>query len=175
MLPNPVTRFCTVELKIRTAKRFAMSLGWDHWINAIGLRADEPRRVAKIKNQRERWEMVAPLAEAGVTKWDVMAFWQTQDFDLNLPNINGSTPLGNCDLCFLKGTATIQGIIRDHPHLADWWIAQEATKRGKTRIPAAALFRMDRPSYASILQAVKDQREMDFGGADALAECFCHD
>jgi 3'-phosphoadenosine 5'-phosphosulfate sulfotransferase (PAPS reductase)/FAD synthetase len=175
MLPNPVTRFCTSELKIRTAKRFAKSLGWEHWTSAIGLRADEPRRVAKIKNQRERWETIAPLAEAGVTKRDVMAFWQAQHFDLRLPNINGTTPLGNCDLCFLKGAATIQGIMRDYPHLADWWIEQEATKRGKTRIPAASLFRMDRPCYAAMLKAVKDQKEMDFGGADTLVECFCHD
>jgi len=61
MLPNPVTRFCTAELKIRTKKRFARSLGWEHWTNAAGLCFDERRRVARIKNQRERSETVAPL------------------------------------------------------------------------------------------------------------------
>ena len=60
-LPNPVTRFCTTTLKIRVMRDYARSIGWEHWTNAIGLRADEARRVAKIKDQRERWETVAPL------------------------------------------------------------------------------------------------------------------
>jgi 3'-phosphoadenosine 5'-phosphosulfate sulfotransferase (PAPS reductase)/FAD synthetase len=29
-LPNQQARFCTVELKIRTVKRYLMSLGWTH-------------------------------------------------------------------------------------------------------------------------------------------------
>src|SRR5262249_10846596 len=104
-LPNPVTRFCTIELKIRPARDYARSFGWEHWTVAVGLRADEPGRVAKIKDNRERWENVAPMALAGVTKRHVTAFWSEQPFDLRLPNVNGTTPAGNCDLCFLKGGA----------------------------------------------------------------------
>ena len=141
----------------------------------MGLRADEPRRVARLGNIRERWEAIAPLATAGVTKAAVMQFWQTQPFDLRLPSIDGKTPLGNCDMCFLKSAATIQGIMRDQPHLADWWIEQERSKAGKTRNPSVAVFRKDRPDYASMLRAVQDQRAMDFADQDALAECFCHD
>ena len=63
-LPNPVTRFCTTSLKIRVMRDYARSLGWEHWTNAVGLRADESRRVAKLNSQRERWETVAPLAES---------------------------------------------------------------------------------------------------------------
>jgi hypothetical protein len=65
--------------------------------------------------------------------------------------------------------------MRDMPHLADWWIKQEAEKRGKTRIPAVAMFRMDRPNYQTMLEAVRNQREMDFGSADKLQECYCHE
>jgi 3'-phosphoadenosine 5'-phosphosulfate sulfotransferase (PAPS reductase)/FAD synthetase len=111
-LPNPVTRFCTVELKIRVMRDYARSLGWESWTNVLGLRSDEPRRVAKIKHNRDRWENAAPLADAGVTKREVAAFWGRQDFDLALPNVDGKTPHGNCDACFLKSAATLS---KDRP------------------------------------------------------------
>lgn len=172
-LPNPVTRFCTSELKIRPSRDFARWIGWDHWTNALGLRADEPRRVAKAKVNRDRWENVTPLATAGITKRDVAAFWAAQNFDLMLPNINGMTPYGNCDLCFLKSAATISGMMRDRPGLAAWWIEAEAEARASK--PLGAVFRKDRPSYAALLDAVQRQAPMDFGDADELNECFCHD
>ena len=46
-------------LKIKIMRDYARSLGWEHWTNAVGLRFDEPRRVARIKNQRDRWVSVA--------------------------------------------------------------------------------------------------------------------
>lgn len=172
-LPNPVTRFCTTQLKIRVLRDYARSLGWDHWINAIGLRADEARRVAKIKDQRERWETVAPLYHAGVTKEVVAAFWRAQPFDLGLPNIDGKTPAGNCDLCFLKSAGTISGLLRADPSLADWWIRMEDEARPSK--PLGAFFRKDRPSYRRMRDAVHAQQDMDFGEQDALGDCFCHD
>lgn len=51
-LPNPVTRFCTVELKIRAMHKYLKTLGWkdgDGWDQMVGIRADEQRRVAKIR------------------------------------------------------------------------------------------------------------------------------
>lgn len=50
-LPNPVTRFCTVELKIRAIRKHLTWLGWrEHgWDQMVGIRADEQRRVAKIR------------------------------------------------------------------------------------------------------------------------------
>jgi len=55
-LPNVVSRFCTQELKVRVIKRFMMSLGYKHWINAIGIRYDEPARWSKTRaiGERER-------------------------------------------------------------------------------------------------------------------------
>lgn len=173
-LPNPVTRFCTAEMKIRTMYRYAYRiLGWKHWINAVGLRADEPRRVAKIRNQRERWETIAPLAEAGVTVADIGTFWQAQPFDLELPNINGKTHLGNCDLCFLKGAQTIQNIMKAMPERADWWIEKENQSLSKK--PTGARFRIDRPCYADLLRQTQSQSELEFGNIDELQECYCHD
>lgn len=48
-LPNPVARFCTVALKITPEREFLKWLGWTDWQNMVGIRADEPRRVAKIR------------------------------------------------------------------------------------------------------------------------------
>jgi 3'-phosphoadenosine 5'-phosphosulfate sulfotransferase (PAPS reductase)/FAD synthetase len=172
-LPNPVVRFCTTSLKIRVMRDYARSLGWDHWTNAVGLRADEPRRVAKLKNQRERWETTAPLHDAGVTSHDVAAFWASQPFNLGLPVVDGKTPGGNCDLCFLKSAGTISALIRSDPSLADWWIRMEEESQPDS--PQAGFFRKDRPSYRRMKDAVLADQGMDFGELDAIAECHCHE
>jgi hypothetical protein len=44
-----------------------------------------------IENQRERWETVASLHTARVTKERVATFWAAQPFDLRLANIDGKT------------------------------------------------------------------------------------
>lgn len=172
-LPNPVTRFCTIELKIRPMRDFARSLGWTNWTNVLGLRADEPGRVAKSRHNREAWDNAMPLATAGVTKADVQEFWRKQNFDLRLPNINGVTPYGNCDLCFLKSAATISGMLRDKPSLGDWWIDQEARARARASRPLGAYFRADRPSYARLRDAALNQTGFDFGDRDLMVDCFC--
>lgn len=172
-LPNPVTRFCTIELKIRAIKLFAQqSLGWKHWTNILGLRADEPGRVARSRRpHNEVWENAMPLATAGITKADVAEFWRRQNFDLTLPNIIGKTALGNCDLCFLKSAATIGAIMRANPESARWWIEAEAETRASK--PSGARFRTDRPGYAEMSKAVREQRTFDFGTRDELIDCFC--
>lgn len=174
MLPNPTMRFCTADLKIKVMGAYGRSLGWDEWDNVVGLRADEPARVARMRGAtRDRWSNLMPLAAAGTTKADVTEFWSRQNFDLMLPNINGKTALGNCDLCFLKSAATISAIIRANPESANWWIAQEATPRPSKG--GGATFRSDRPSYAEMAKAVREQRTFDFGTRDEIIDCFCGD
>lgn len=153
-LPNPVTRFCTIELKIRVMRDYARSLGWDHWTNVIGLRADEPGRVHSALDRnttgRERWKNVCPLYDAGIEEKHVLDFWKRQPFDLNLQSYEG-----NCDLCFLKGAGKISRIMLERPESAQWWIEAEAEARGSN--PSGAKFRADRPSYAKLLDAVQRQ------------------
>ncbi len=36
-LPNPVSRFCTVELKVRTIHRYLKSIGWTEWDSMLGI------------------------------------------------------------------------------------------------------------------------------------------
>lgn len=124
-LPNQQARFCTIELKVRTAKRYLRSLGWDHWTNAVGFRSDEPHRLNKPK-PKDRWTVWHPMATAGVSRADVIDFWNRQPFDLQLPSIDGKSALGNCDGCFLKSEATVAMIARDYPERHVWWERMEA-------------------------------------------------
>jgi len=169
-LPNPVTRFCTAELKIRTIHRYLKDLGWEHneTMDWVGIRADEPRRAMKMSRER------VPLYTAGVTAADVGRFWTEQPFDLGLPNRNGKTVHGNCDLCFLKGRHQIQSLIAEKPSRAVWWATQESRiHSGGQYIGDGARFRKDRPSYQQMFDNVGEQDDL-FADEEGIA-CFCGD
>lgn len=151
-LPNAVTRFCSVELKIRALGAFMRSLGFDHWQSMIGLRYDEGLRVLKAlaRNDagKERWTSIMPLSKAKVTKRDVMAFWAKQPFDLRLEPYEG-----NCDMCFLKSQAKLKRLIRDNPDMPTWWKRQERETPAKS---TGARF-VTEYSYADLEREVASQ------------------
>ena len=173
-LPNPVSRFCTVELKVRTIHRYLKSIGWTEWDSMLGIRADEQRRLAKIGNQDygKHEEKIAPLGKAGITKEMVGQFWKEQLFDLELPNMNGVTMHGNCDLCYLKGGAQILSLIQEKPSRAIWWAKMEALALASA--PDGAKFRKDRPSYAEMARFAEQQTDMFDPKEEGIA-CFCGD
>lgn len=181
-LPNPVTRFCTSELKIRTMHRWLRAnwkrLGWPdtegEWSQMIGIRSDEARRAAKIKARRHSTEttketMLLPLYEAGVSLRQIDDFWKAQPFKLDLPTVNGRTLAGNCDLCFLKAANQVRSLIEEKPDRAVWWVRMEALALASK--PSGAVFRSDRPSYADMLLNVQQQVQMF--GEDETIPCFC--
>lgn len=174
-LPNPVTRFCTIELKIRPIARFLRSHGFEGTMDdlenasVIGIRADEPRRVAKIKDRSR-----LPLATAGVGATEVGEFWKAQPFDLQLPNIGGRTMHGNCDLCFLKPAKQVFSLIVEKPQRAVWWASMEAMAMAMASKQSGAVFRSDRPSYAQMASFAADQGDMFNKDEEAIA-CFCGD
>lgn len=170
MLPNTRARFCTVELKIRTMRRYLQSIGWDEWDNMIGIRHDEQRRVAKMRPDHKSENPIMPLNSAKVTKSDVLSFWENQSFDLELPIIDGETIGGNCDLCFLKSLPKIQTLVTQNPERAVWWAKMEDYAQSKTDGDGNR-FRIDRPRYADIKNFIGRQTDM-FG--DSI-ECFCGD
>jgi len=176
-LPNPVARFCTTELKILSAVRHLRAEGWDEWDNLIGMRADEPARVAKVRANpsggTKGVERQVPLAQAGISVQDVLAFWRQQAFDLALPVVNGKTMHGNCDLCFLKPPAQRLSLIRELPSRAVWWIAQEASIQS-SKIADGARFTKDGPSYAQMLAYADSQTDIFDPNEEAIA-CFCGD
>lgn len=178
-LPNPVSRFCTSELKIRTMHRFIRAeLCWPEWDQFIGIRADEQRRVAKIRNRGTSTEtkdetMCMPLADAGVSVQDVDAFWRSQPFNLELGTYNGRTLAGNCDLCFLKPPRQRASLIAERPSRAAWWIRMESLALSSS--PDGARFCKDGPSYEAMLKTATTQADA-FGHEDEEAmACFCGD
>ena len=166
-LPNPVTRFCTAILKIRTIHRYLKHLGWKHNedMDWLGIRADEQRRAAKVDRRR------APLVAANITAKDVGEFWKNQPFDLGLPNINGKTMHGNCDLCFLKGAKQILSLVAEKPARAVWWAKMETLVQTSNKtFGDGARFRKDRPSYAEMHRYVDKQVDMF---DDESIDCYC--
>jgi len=120
-LPNPVTRFCTSELKIRTMHKF-QRVHWEQkgmaqkdmeWDQFIGIRADEQRRVSKIRarghSAKSKNEiMCLPLADAGVTVQDVGAFLGGATLQSRLANVQRSDAGGQLrpmfpEACFAGG------------------------------------------------------------------------
>jgi hypothetical protein len=104
-----------------------------------------------------------PLADANVTRDDVVSWWKSQPFDLELPNDDPA--FGNCDLCFLKGAARIERVIRAEPHRAEWWAAQEQA--------ISARFRKDRPTYRQLLTQITVQGELFQHLDDTTIPCDC--
>lgn len=176
-LPNPVTRFCTVELKIRAMHKHLKKLEWEEWDQFIGIRADEQRRVSKIRarghsTKTTRETMCMPLADAGISVHDVNNFWNQQPFNLQLATYNGRTLAGNCDLCFLKPANQVLTLIKEKPERAVWWAKMEALALASK--PSGAVFRGDRPSYAQMAKFAHDQKDMFDPSEDGMA-CFCGD
>ena len=178
MLPNVMMRICTVEMKINVMNRFMRSHGYKEWANVIGLRYDEPRRVAKQRKKNEaaktKYKSLVPLYDNKIMVKDVSEFWENNDFDLKLPNHDGKTPAGNCDLCFLKGTRTLVKIVKERPDLADWWIETEKSVINKLERSTHRTWQKD-ISYEEIVELSKlDAQQVEMFDDDSRS-CFCHD
>ena len=185
MLPNVVARLCTIHMKIDVMNRFMRSHGYKEWANVIGLRYDEPKRVAKQRKQNDsgnnKWTSLVPLYDNKIMVQDVARFWENNEFDLGLPNHSGKTLAGNCDLCFLKGTRTLIKLIKEKPELADWWIEQEQKieklNRGteyENKKVSTATFNKSR-SYTDLVELARlDAKQISMFEDDARS-CFCHD
>lgn len=157
--PNSVARWCTENLKVLTIQAFMEANGYGAYANVVGLRADEPGRVAKGRLRGS----VMPLADAGITKRDVRAFWSKQDFSLGLLPFEG-----NCDACFLKARPKLWEVERTKPGTLQWWSDIE-NGPGKGRF-------VTEYSYAELIRDVRRQPDMFAGGLfdddpDMDAEC----
>ena len=83
------------------------------YVAFIGLRGDEPHRIQRMEARNdtaagyEGEHVHMPLNDMAVTRDDVNAFWERQDWVLALPK---DTSLSNCVYCFLKGAANLSAI-----------------------------------------------------------------
>jgi 3'-phosphoadenosine 5'-phosphosulfate sulfotransferase (PAPS reductase)/FAD synthetase len=180
-------RFCSSFLKRDRIESYARHrLGLKRWHSVIGLRADEQRRVLRMRamncGSRTGAHAVLPLADAGVRQADVLDWWKRQPFDLGIPSY-----AGNCTLCMLKGRAKLIRLIRKNPSLADWWIEQEAKVAHRTGPDGRASESMKRfrlgETYAELKAAALAHRDLfDEGppagdgsaGSDSF-DCHCTD
>jgi 3'-phosphoadenosine 5'-phosphosulfate sulfotransferase (PAPS reductase)/FAD synthetase len=198
MAPNAAMRFCTIEAKIRVMQHFMKAHGYKHYLNAVGLRADEIRRIAKGQKRndegRDPFTTVWPMLKAGVTARDVWSWWLGSNSDPK--NLTEPLPRGfdlglypyegNCDACFLKGRDVLMHQERERPGTLDWWIDVEQwlLSSGMRRKPEMSRFNIIY-SYADLKKDVERQpllvplnwRELEFdaecgvGGTDATIRC----
>lgn len=139
-LPSRKFRLCTRVLKLRTAFSYLYDqLPYKEtlFISYVGLRADEPRRVARLRDNNDaiekrlaegkrpfKWtdQVYAPLYDMGVDRLAVLKTFKDQplkglSFDPSDPSIR----LSNCLGCFFSNQAEKIDIIRREPRFADFW------------------------------------------------------
>ena len=159
-IPNKFKRFCTAELKVKTARRYIRAQGHLEWNYAVGYRADEPKRKVRSDTMQNA---ITPLRDLGITALDIAAFWKGNDFDLNLPLMpNGKTFGGNCEGCFWHSEYQNAMLCKQRPESIKWLKAEEK-KHGHTFNTGF--------SYAELEQHVKKLPDEAFSDK----EYFCLD
>lgn len=122
-------------------------------VTALGLRADEGKRIAKINSRSFFAEGASkscsihtqppgehpcfPLADWGFDTTAVRNFWRERDFDLG-----GPEHAGNCVFCFMKGTRSLAKAAcaadprrrAGTPSDLSWWVEME--ERYQRRVAA---------------------------------------
>lgn len=112
--------------------------GEDAFVSLIGLRGDEPHRIARIEKLRRPnhtdpvdEHAYCPLRESTVE--DVNDYWRSSSLDLELPYEDN---VGNCAYCFLKGQKSLAATLRwqyqngaepNTPADLGWWQRIEST------------------------------------------------
>lgn len=161
ILPNPTMRLCTDQLKIKTQARWMKSQGFDEYTSVVGIRADEPSRIARSNARGD--DEVYPLARAGISKPEILDYWKKSPFDLQLdPNSDE----GNCTLCFMKSRGKVVSVMRDSKDFDDFWLWAEE-KTGQT-------FRKDR-SYTDLRRRIDAGLPIKGVDDEATGDCFCGD
>ena len=113
-VPNATRPLCTTRLKVYPIESYLRSVGIDPKTvpTAIGIRADEARRVAN----KDRRRIIYPLIDDWVVdKDDVVAWWNAQPFDLEIDEFEG-----NCLGCLKKGVRQHFLMLDKDPRAFDW-------------------------------------------------------
>lgn len=171
VLPNVVSRGCSMQLKIRTAMRYLFSLGVKQYAPIIGIRKDEEQRSTQILANCDAFEHPRfPLIEARATELNVTQYWSANDFDLRLKSYEG-----NCDLCFLKAKWKRILLIQEHPEMPRWWKDWETKKNVSDQCGNGKYFRLGEP-YAEIerlAHSEPEQSEFCFISKSGDIPCSC--
>ena len=112
-IPNAAFPHCTRELKLAPINSYLKSIGWRlDYKTAIGIRADETRRVRKDATEAD---ICYPLIDmVRVDKQDVLDWWEEQSFDLELEEHQG-----NCTWCWKKSLHKHMMLIKENKQIFD--------------------------------------------------------
>jgi hypothetical protein len=178
-IANKVSPHCTRELKQRPITSYVRSLGWKNgdYETAIGIRIDEIDRMnAKAKEAN----IVYPLVSWKVAKPEILDWWVTQPFDLDLPEHRG-----NCLWCWKKSNRKLFTLVYEDRSLFNFPNRMEeqyglcgavANKNGRPM----NFFRGDKNTKELVYEALTtdfktfvDQRYLDLsGGCEDSCEVF---
>lgn len=124
-LPNVNAPYCSEMLKTAPSHKFAKDIfNKEPYLTAIGFRAEDmPKRIswAEIKQEKKRIFPLITDFKYPISQHDVINFWKTQTFDLQI-----SSALGNCELCWKKSDKKlVQSIIGGTSGSIDFWQRME--------------------------------------------------
>ena len=158
-ISNQAYPHCNRELKLNVMESYRKSIGMTtgSYSTAIGIRADEVRRIS--------WEgmtkqgLFYPCIDAGIGKPDVNAYWQTMPFNLNIPE-----HYGNCVGCWKKSDRKLFTIAKQDPNYFDFFLEMEKIhqftggewrKAGGLQIKPRVFFRNNRSTLDIMAAAQK--------------------
>lgn len=114
-IPSQKAPFCSKYLKKYPINSYLKEqLGWKDFYTAIGIRADEPKRLDWERAAREK--AIYPLATMlRTTKSNINSYWRGMLFDLELKSYEG-----NCKWCWKKSQRVLMTLAIDHPSFFDF-------------------------------------------------------
>lgn len=133
-VPNKSYPHCNRELKLNPMKSFIRSIGWEDVPVAVGIRADEPKRLRKAAGSEGT---VYPFAHWWPQdKQDVLSWWEEQPFNLGIQEREG-----NCKWCWKKTLTKHAANIATNPEWYDFPRRMEAIHGMTNRLNKQVFFR----------------------------------
>jgi 3'-phosphoadenosine 5'-phosphosulfate sulfotransferase (PAPS reductase)/FAD synthetase len=151
-LPGPRIRWCTKELKMIPQDYFAMKNGIREM--AVGIRADEPRRIRTERASYAHFDAYYPLVEAGYGKKEVKEICAKHGL-LN-PVYEWRSNV-SCFCCFFQKKRDWKGLLINHPSF--YAIAQEWERQSVLTSPNKYLWN-ENWSLEDFKKAKDSQAEM---------------
>jgi hypothetical protein len=145
---NPGGAFCTDQMKlVPWTKYLNEKYGKGNYETYLGIRVDEPKRL----KPRDGVTYLGDISD--MDKQDILDFWKTMPFDLEIPE-----HLGNCVFCIKKGVNKVALAAMDEPELAnEFWEAlqHESVRTVECRkAPPLAMYR-GKMSFGQIIETFK--------------------
>jgi hypothetical protein len=145
-IPNVAFPYCTRELKLNPMNSYRRQRGSEKSPVAIGIRADERRRVAKSATENH---IIYPLVDTWPTdKQDVLDWWQDQPFDLEIDEFEG-----NCLGCYKKSVSKLFRQIERDPSVFAFHDRMETLYRNVKPLQVQRVFFRGNMSTAGLFDA----------------------